>query len=440
MDLLVRRVQQPVVASLLPRVEAAAPQGHSVAPYVLLITALAADGIIKQLMDFNQISYVPLFGAIAVFLAWGLTRPVVTRPQRSVLVVVGCLAAWSTAELFNPLGAFRVGAGPTAVQRFLPIVCLWLAPNLLARKSDLRTVFRLMSIIALATAVLGTYENSQGLSTVAAWGPGFSPYRAGNPWYSSVTHSFVLRPSSIFSAPALAAEFCVVSLIASGWLVFDSSRLWRAVAIVSMAASLGFVAISGMRTVEVQLAFFVVALALLTTRMRRIMVPTLLAVVALASLYSFVPAVSERLGSIADIQQAYLQEYHSPAEAFQIMAAAPLGTGFGTSWDARLTIGNIENYYVVLCSDLGFPGVILMVVLIGLVAWRSLTLFSRCTSIATRFLAAGFGVYSLSLYLVLNTGLQLDKPTMAWVYWTLAGLVVAAPPVLESVVRESTPG
>ena len=81
----------------------------------------------------------------------------------------------------QPAGAFRTGAGPVAFERYLPLVCLWLAPNLLARKADLRTLFRVLSTLALVSAVFGIYEYLVGPGAVTGWGPGFDPYRAGFP-------------------------------------------------------------------------------------------------------------------------------------------------------------------------------------------------------------------------------------------------------------------
>jgi hypothetical protein len=399
----------------------------SAAPYVLLMVALVGDGLLKQILNFSQLSYVPLVAAILIFVAWGLSRPVQSRPTASVLVVVGLLLAWSVAELYNPLGAFRTGAGPVAFERYLPLVCLWLAPNLLAHKADLRTLFRVLSTLALVSAVFGIYEYLVGPGAVTGWGPGFDPYRAGFPWYSAATQSMVLRPDSTFSAPALAAEFCLVSLVGSGWLLFDSSRAWRILAAASIAGSGVFIAICGTRVVMIQLIIFVIALGILTMRSLRILVPALIAGIVLLAVYALVPAVSERMGGVSDLQAAYAQEYASPGEVFNLISARPLGSGIGTSWDVTGSTANIENYYAVVASDLGFPGPILMVLLIGIVALWSFREFRRSTDAMSRFLTAGVGVYSLTLFLVMVTGLGLDKPTVAWVYWTLAGLMVATP-------------
>jgi hypothetical protein len=435
-DVLGGGVQSGLTHTALRHVAGVAHAARRPTPYLVLLAGLTADGIVKQLANFSSLSYVPMVAAIAVFLLWSHVRGGPAQPARAVTVILLALACWTVVELFNPAGPLRPGALTTAVLRYLPIACLWLAPRLLAQPHQRRAMFHWMTLLALATAAFGLIEYLMGPERVAELGPGFDPERASRPWYSPTTHSYVVRPSSLFSAPALAVEFCLAGLLASGWLMLDASRSRRVLALVSICGSVGFIAVSGNRAVIVQLAVMLLVMAVLLAPSRRLIVPVVIGAMAMALTYLAVPAVAERMGPLGDLGPTYQAEYYvTPSQFVARIADAPFGAGFGVTGD--LIGQNIENQYLMIAEDTGVPGLLMFLSLLAVVTLLAIRRARGAADPADRFLAVGIAGYTVSMLVAMNTGLGLDKVTVAYVFWTLAGLAVAEPAVLAAAERRA---
>jgi hypothetical protein len=219
-----------------------------------LLVALVFDGLVKQAWNFAPASYVPLGAMIAICVLVGFSARGIANPHPIMVLAAVALAVWTVVEILNPFGPWQSTAFVVLFARLVPITSLWWAPRLLDSERRLRTAFLLISILSLATAVFGLIEYSLGPVVVAEWGPGFNPFRSGNPWFSRATHHLVLRPYSFFTAPALAAEFCTCSVIPAGWLVLRSGRLYpRVIGATCLVACSAFVLLSGVRLVSLQL-------------------------------------------------------------------------------------------------------------------------------------------------------------------------------------------
>jgi hypothetical protein len=277
----------------------------------------------------------------------------------------------------------------------------------------------LFSVLALATAIFGLIEYSLGPVVVAHWGPGFDPFRSGNPWFSTASHHLVLRPYSFFTAPALAAEFCTFSLIPAGWLTLQPGQpYFRLVGVASMVLASAFVFLSGVRVVTLQLVVILVLLAVLgATRSRRTAILGIVCSVGIGLALFTSPQIMERMALAPDARAEYL----SPSNVVDLVSQSPLGQGLGTSQGT----GSFENYYLLLAGDTGWPGVMLMVILVGAVAWITFRRGFASNHGPEKFLYFAVGAYVLTLAFVAWTSLNLDKPTVAYPLWSLAGLCTA---------------
>jgi hypothetical protein len=216
-------------------------------------------------------------------------------------------------------------------------------------------------------------------------------------------------------------------VIAAIWLTNDKQGIWRIMGAASGIAAIVFIALAGIRAVEIQALVMLGMIALVLLRFnRRTLLLAFMMFGAAAALYATVPQVAERFVATVTIGRP-VGEYLSPDQAVRLIAAMPMGLGFGTSTSPQ---GGIENYFVGLASDSGIPGVLLFTSLMIYVGVTAVRIQYRTADSTNRALVGAAAAFTFSLLVVMNTALTLDKPTVAFVFWTLAGLVVSSPPLL----------
>jgi hypothetical protein len=142
------------------------------------------------------------------------------------------------------------------------------------------------------------------------------------------------------------------------------------------------------------------------------------------------PQILERLALAPDARGEYL----SPSVVIDLVSQSPLGQGLGTSQRP----GGYENYYLVLDGDSGWPGVLLMTTMIVAAAYIAFRRGSASLFAHEKFLYLSTSAYALTLLFVVWTSLNLDKPSVAYPFWAIAGLCTAVRSGSRAAIRPET--
>ncbi|HTU79286.1 MAG TPA: hypothetical protein VMF09_11055 [Solirubrobacteraceae bacterium] len=399
----------------------------------VLIAAVCAGAIARLLVKREPISMPPLSGWVCAWVAIVLTEAL--NPH--------------TAGLTKSIGGFR------QLLEWVPFFFFGYA--IMRSKARFRRLFIVLGAIAVANAVVGTYQTRLTPQELAAWGPGYAEITLGVKGLSART--FVSEGVARVRPPALGTDEgdggdvglvalpAAMALLALGGL---RRRWWMllcfAAALVAIATCAGRSQVIG--AVLAALAFVALSFGALAASGRHALRPllTLLCVILLALPVGavFVSALggsafarykSILTGQNSDNKQVSLK--HIPAE----LSKSPFGVGLGVAGGAA-SFGNsgtasagssgesqeshnpdAETQYNFLADETGVPGLLLWVGLSATLIYRVFTGLRRVRDVELLLgIAAMFSAF-LAITAIGFYGPTLTDAVFGPFFWFFAGTV-----------------
>jgi hypothetical protein len=393
-----------------------------------------------------------LIGAVCL---GALLRLLVSRARLTIPPLSAWVAAYVAAVLVEALnphthGITKALGGFRQLLEWVPFFFFGYA--LMRSKQRFRRLFLILGVIALANAVVGTYQAKLGPTQLAAWGPGYSELELGGKGLSGRT--FVsegetrVRPPGLGTDAGFGGDIGLLAVPACLALLAGSyrRRRWPAAllslaAMVAVATGLGRLQVVG--ALVAVLAFVSLAFSTLMSNGGRRAVRRLtpvLGVLALAIPVGavYVTAVGSgafaRYGSIVTGEDSDNNKLPGLTRVPNQLIKAPFGVGLGVAGAAAGFGGtasealngkavNAETQYNFLVDELGFPGLLLWVgfaITLVVLAGTRLTLVRDPE---LRIYIAALLAAFLALLIIGFYGPTLTSAALGPFFWFFGGIV-----------------
>lgn len=366
---------------------------------------------------------------------------------------VFAFVALTLVEAFNPNthGILKILGGFRQQLEWVPFFFFGYA--LMRSKERFRALFLIVGVIALANAVVATYQTRLSPAQVASWGPGYrqrifptgpNGERRGGRTYSSEGVGRV-RPLALGSDSGFGGGVGVLALPFSLALLatWRSRRRWFAAvfclaAMVAVATGLGRLQVVG--AVIAVLSFALLSLSAGRRITRPLM--ALLAIAALAiplgtlfvsaegsgtfSRYSSISPEKVTSGSTGTKEKAWTLIPHE-------ISVAPFGVGLGSVGAAggfggkstELLEGHgvtAETQYNFLTDELGAPGLVLWIALAGNLILLAARRLRQIGDIELRIQLAGLFAPFIALVLMGLSGPIMTSAALGPYFWLATGV------------------
>lgn len=413
-----------------------------------------------KLLGTSWVSYlIPDFLALTILTLVAAQRvatrqPLLARSQLTVPVI--CLILFCILELANPEAPFiRSVLGLRSWTLYLSFYFVGLYT--LRSVKQLQRLYAVLIGLGIVTAAYGVYQWRAGPQSFAGWSEYYGQY-ATLAW-SLKSHVIVFRAFSTFvAAGTFAANMALLMMIAVG--VALSARCpasWRvgaSAAIILMGVG---IAASGSRGPAVHLVLATVA-ALVLSRGLKSKLSVVLSAVAITGVGVVLivlligPLVSERFFTLADPKVLIGKWYGPLTDGLRLAQGHPFGMGLGyTAGVPRfipsptlqgLPTFNVDSGYGSAAAELGFPGLVVFVVLAVKVGLEGFRTWRRLSPGQLKDLLLGPAVMAVIYPIVsVNSQPQAALPSSIY-YWLLIGMLMKAPTLQAQLVMDepSRPG
>jgi O-antigen ligase len=357
--------------------------------------------------------------------------PVVLLLMLSLLLIVQ-----SAPQLNNPLVPL---IGLKVWLFYVPL--LFLGYHLVASRTELTFLLRMMSLIAIPTLVIGVIE-----ALILDTGNSQIVYRFYGPAAQAVTQGFavfdygsdgrLLRVPSTFSFVSQYYDFtAAMTVVSFAWWQLTRHRLGLVVWMLALIASFS----SGARSAFVLTPLLVVFMAILARsgRSSTISAMMLLGGAGIASLALGLSA-SNLLLTSADIGS---QEFQAGFLSGIPNALRLTVTGFGTgqaTGAARYVLGDSggsytydptfsESWWVKIILEIGVPGLILFGAIFAVLIWRAYKNHRRLKDSQLLPVSAALLGFLIWTLVYLTKGVEIDLDPINVYFWLFAGLLLKLP-------------
>jgi hypothetical protein len=376
-----------------------------------------------------------MIGLFIVFALRAARQPQKFGPPPGLWFVIP-IAVW--AALIAVVTLMDAGLLPTLIglrAKLLPIPMIWIGYRAFSHLYQLETItvalmLQFPIIAAITVSQLLAFTSLSG--AIGALPAGFGI--AG-----------VVRPPGTFSAPGHLGYYLLFSVpLAIGLLGLHSSPFKRFAYISGLLAAIVTLTANTQRATIVLLAFAVPLIAVFTGRARAVRMIAVGAVIVVAGglLGTWVTGdtLRSRLVTISSDLSKTLMVV--PTERLMDALAQPVfGAGFGAASpgtprltdsarrrDATVNRGkSAESYYAALVYEMGLPGLVAYIVLLGGLLTRGYRAMRECRSSRTAVLAAAIFTYMLCVGVLSWSYDPLHYPPGRVLFWFWAGVLLSLP-------------
>ena len=356
----------------------------------------------------------------------------------------------SSASPRADLGGFRQHL------EFVPL--FFIAAVTLRDAGRLRAFFGLLLLVALLNGIVGLIQFNLSPSGLAAWGPGYSNLINGTGAFANEGRTFLVagvghpRPPALGSDEGFGGALGDLA-IPGGLLLLGQARRWRtriAVIVGLVGAAAGVITSQSRLALAVAIgaALFYALLTAATPGRRRQLAAVAFAIIAM---YLFVDVFLQSNNSPGevrynDISLSGLAANRGSSLALipQYLGDYPFGNGIGRSGPAAFSGGassglNAENEFNLLTTEVGIPGLLVMLALWLRVLWDGTAValsrrdgYGDCVAaMIAALMSAAF------IWLVATTSVSSPDSPFFWLcLGVVAGAVGATRPTLS---RRHTP-
>jgi hypothetical protein len=355
------------------------------------------------------------------------------------LVAIPVMILWTLNLLSVPMAEGRVLAG----QEFLRQTIIWTLPFLamltyVRRQRELKTILVILTLAAVAVALIGVYE----FATRQLIANSLTPFIAESEWRRAIQtlkiRDGVFRAQATHTHPLSLGELLALASPLALAFLLGARRRWKRL----LWALALFVIVVGAYTTNSRGAMLAIAFGLSASGLifaaRFLKRPSAwplqpVAALAAAAALSLAPALFVKAHGIAIGVEGQSAANSSQSRIDQMTMAWPkilkrpaLGHGTGRStrvlgyWGMMLTI---DNYYLSLALDLGFPGPVTFAILcisIAVFSFRRSRLnLKGMSALYVGLVGAAVAIFFMRM-IVSQTG------NLAWFYLVFGALAGAA--------------
>jgi hypothetical protein len=428
-------------------------------------TYTCLEGMYKYLSDFSQVVYIikPIL-AVVIVAAWvfsrGMTGRHIVKPPLAAIILFWM--AWGCVEIFFPTGAGVVGSTVTFMTWYLlPVALYFLTYDCVKKYSQAHVIVTALMLLSTVISGFALVQYGMGREWTIAHLPGYQNITQHNWWITSSNGQIQgtsWSPASTTSYSGIACTWSNIgAILALGLLLSPTTgstgKIWLSVCLVTNVMSL---LISGGRTYVILFPLEALLLFVLGLRLQKNPLHT----VGAAILFILVIAIGYNVAQNMTKGLAagrYAATASNPFGRFAedrggnftslgtFIPEYPLGVGYQRGTDSgdnvqSLILANRETEFGAIAADMGIPGVILLVTVVGALLWKG---WRSCTAMKTPRNA----MFALTIFVLLlgNVISFLGAPTIegADYFWVLFGILLALPriekrgeiPVARSISR-----
>ena len=367
-----------------------------------------------------------------------LSRVRIPQTMTFILVLFGALVL---LQLFNPsLGSMVVGAvGVKVWLLYIPLA--YLVSVMIEEPDDLVRLLRLSVAVAIIPCGVGILQfllcTAIGYEVAMTMFYGSKAFDVTQGFTSFVMGAEFFRIPSTFSFVTQYSGYALMMIpITYMHMSIESHPGWRSFARIMMGVVFVACMLSGARANFLFAPLLFLTILFLDAKLTRLalglvfgpfVMMTTLEAVGIDPLRTF--------GATGQLAQSYGTDLIFP-ELIASIAENPLGSGTGVNTGAALNImsavqkarvHNIEGYYSKAVIELGFPGLMLVILIFGALIAYGLRIRGTLRDPLARSCAAAIAGFLIIMALHSFKGWQIDlDPINVW-YWIMVGILFRLP-------------
>ena len=415
-------------------------------PYAGIFTLMLRPNPLGVLLK-DFLIVLPLYAVFFLLHTRELRRAHIPNAITLLTVVFGALVL---LQIFNPaLRSIVVGAvGAKVWLLYIPLA--YLASAQMRTPEDLVRLMRLAMAVAVFPCALGIFEFI--LSSSIGYAPAMALIYGRNA--EAVTQGFTLfnmgsdffRIPSTFTYVTQYSGFTLMMVAVTYiHLSIESNWTWRIFSRVMMGVILIACLLSGARSNFVFTPMLLMTILFLDAKLTRLALGLVFGpLVMVTTLQVAGIDVLRLLGATTDLTQSYGEDLVLPG-LIKSLTNNPLGAGTGMntggavalmSQNQLATTTMIEGYYAKAVVELGFPGLMLLLLIIGGLILYGLQLRARLRDPMAKTCASAIVAFLIVMAVHSFKGWQVDlDPINVW-YWILVGILFSLPQMQFTEIRE----
>lgn len=451
---------------------------------MMIFLFASVAGLLKYKTDFNPVVHVTIdIMMVIVCFGWAIRRffaarssdkPISTPCEKLILIFV----AICVLQLFNAYTYSYLASLAALKMHILMIPLFFFGYHYTRSIEQLRQRGVVFGIIALVMSTAAVSQFQKGPDQVKAEMPEYTSIIDQNTWQDETGRSF-FRPMSTTSNAGGASTWmqCIIPLtLALCMAKFVSKRL-RFFMITTLAICIMTLFISLIRQMFVVTAISLVLMLFLQLMSRKLgqgaLVVIALSVMVLGG-YNLAKNVA---GTSSGALLGLIDTASNPVSAFQqnnryvmlgvvwqVAQMYPLGAGLGRTgpaavkfygeiqafydiysehqWRSQMHAPSMmpsENYFLVLMSETGIPGTIIMVLIVLVLLWKGLKAYIAIQDDSLKWYSASCLGILVSIFIVFFGGPALITAPLNLFFWFLGGVLLKLPELDRSLRTEIAP-
>lgn len=450
---------------------------------MMMFLFASVAGLLKYKTDFNPVIHVTLDIMMAVICFGWLIRRFylqLNAPAKTHTPLGGLIGLFVTVcllQLFNPY-TFSYVASIAALKMHICMIPLFFFGYHYCRSIDqIRQWMIVFAIIGVLMSLVAISQFEKGPDQMKAEMPEYSGMIDSNTWQDDTGKSF-FRPMSTTSNAGGASTWmqCIIPLTIAVCMSKIATKRLKAFLIGVLIICLLTLLISLIRQMFIVTAAGLGLMFLLQFKLQKIGKTLVVSIFVLAVAFSSYLLAGNVTGN-SGIIRGFLDDVVNPVASFQndnrsrmlnliaqVAEVYPLGAGLGRTgpaamkfaeentkfqtehgsvhWRSLMDKGVLvpgimpgENYFLVMISETGIPGTLLITLITVLLLVKGFKAFKTLQDDGLRWYAAGILGVLFSIFVVFFGGPALVTTPLNLFFWFMGGVLLKLP-VLDQALRE----